>query len=185
MDILTQKTKKNIYGIYFLVIAFLFIIIFLDILSCKINFAKLHLKLNSKTIWLIALIIVVITSYIDLSTGVLLGILLFAVSVLQKRENFTSSTEFDTPYTSVKTKVVDRLINQIKNQNPNMDLDDNYYNYLYDKYFNNADILEKLTEKESRKLVSDFKSNHLIPYNLAEEEKLKQSRANWSRIGIS
>lgn len=182
---LTQKSKKSMYSVYFLVVAFLFIIIFLDVLNFEINFAKLHFKLDNKTLWFIVLITVIITSYFDLPTGCLLGILLFASMFLQRHENFTSSTESNIPNRSDRSKVVDRLLDQIKKQNPDAKLDDNYYNYLYDKYFNDAEMLDELTKKESRKLVSDIKSDYLVTYNLEEEEELKKARSNWSRLGIS
>lgn len=76
-----------------------------------------------------------------------------------------------------RNQAINNILENIKTQNPTMVLDENYVNYLFDKYFSGDQLLDKLTQKESSRIVSDLKSNFIIPYDVAEEQKLKEYRA--------
>ena len=88
------------------------------------------------------------------------------------RQQFTN-----VPPSSDRNQAINNIIENIKTQNPEMVLDENYVNYLFDKYFSSDQLLDKLTQKESSRIVSDLKSNFIIPYDVEEEQKLKEDRA--------
>ena len=70
----------------------------------------------------------------------------------------------------------------IKGQVPNIELTSNDTNYIYDKYFNDEDLLNSLLDKESTKLVSDLKSSYVVPYDIEEERNLKKDRTRWHKL---
>jgi hypothetical protein len=188
MNNITNKTKKIIYYLYILVVIILFLFIYMDIVGNNSVFTSQIIKIPSSTAWIIICMVSLIVSYMDLTTGILCFIIFFSIMKLRV-ESFISIpnssrqlSSVNIPDDSDKGKVIGNIIEQLKTQNPDMILDDNYYNYLYDKYFNDEELLRMLTTKRSCRLVSDLESSFLIPYNLIEEDKLKQNRSNWSRL---
>jgi len=104
-----------------------------------------------------------------------------------ENENFVNHQSRPLPFSDIgndsdKSKVIDNLLKSIKAQNPDIELDDNYINYLYDKYFNDDALLGKLTKEESSRIVSDLKSGFVISYDIEEDEKLKADRSRWHRL---
>jgi|APSaa5957512535_1039671.scaffolds.fasta_scaffold183499_2 hypothetical protein len=191
MDLVTQNTKYLIYNLYYIIVTLLFIFSFTDIVGNNTKFTGKYLTLVSSRVWiLIGILSLFILLKLDSYVGILLMLLLILLFTNNKiiknkickdchkeeqqndvsRMSFTNITNIDD-----RNKTINNLIIQIKKQNVNSDTDlgINYYNYIYDKYFNNDEILDKLTQKESRQLISNMKSNFIIPYDIIEDEKLQ------------
>lgn len=181
---LTNNSKKNIYYTYIIVIIIFFIMTFIYIVGNDNTFTVSVTKMPSSTAVMIFVLITLLLLYINLTTGILFLILIFAIlkldiisyPILDRFEQSNSAANI--PVDSDKSKVIDNIIKQLKQQNPNMNIDDNYYNYLFDKYFSGDNLIDRLTAKKSCRVVSDLESGFIIPYNLIEEERIKISRSD-------
>ncbi len=189
MNIITEKTKKSTYNLYIIVVTLSFILIFMDVVGKDSKFTKILPNMKSRITWLIINLATIAIMYLDIYLGVLIFIIILFVALKNENENenFVNHQSRPLPFSDIgndsdKSKVIDNLLKSIKAQNPDIELDDNYINYLYDKYFNDDALLGKLTKEESSRIVSDLKSGFVISYDIEEDEKLKADRSRWHRL---
>jgi len=188
MEIITKKTKSSTYNIYIVVVTLLFVMIFVDIVSPNSKVMKVMFScITNICSWIVLYFVAIGIMYVDKYLGFLIFMILCVTTLKNENENYVNDQARPVPFSNIgndtgKTKVIRNLLKNIKEQNPDVELDDNYVNYLYDKYFNDADLLDKLTEEESSKIVSDLKSGYVLSYNIEEEEKLKVDRSRWHKL---
>lgn len=177
MKVNNNNNKKLLYNIYKLIILFLFVCVFINLVDNNGKIGNGFMYEVSRYNLILFIVVLMFILYVDKFTGTLLFILFIIIYKFSLKETFKET--FNIPNIKNIVSIEDEIKDKVKKQliySPNLKFSDNYYENIYNKYFNTSKIIDKFKTFEDNRVVDKYvKSDYELDYDKAFEARYKNS----------